>query len=225
MFLAPLGDQLDDQAMRRALAIAQTTAQQPRSYGTCGPPDPRRTAAVQRETERIRKATKAEYVVVMDRQGMRWSHTDPDRIGDVVSTDPGQALAGREIMEIDDGTLGRSARGKVPLRDGDGDIVGAVLGRHRVRQRPGPADPRHPGLFAYAGRRAVRGALAAWLYLAPGQRQTRDLALDIAGLLAEREAMLHGIREGCRRPGRGGRVRLLNDEAQRLLGIGGEAVG
>src|SRR5690606_842352 len=28
LFLAPLGDQLDDQAMRRALAIAQTTAQQ-----------------------------------------------------------------------------------------------------------------------------------------------------------------------------------------------------
>ncbi|CAM5517281.1 hypothetical protein SFUMM280S_10043 [Streptomyces fumanus] len=29
LFLAPLGDQLDDQAMRRALAIAQATAQQP----------------------------------------------------------------------------------------------------------------------------------------------------------------------------------------------------
>ncbi|OSC54564.1 hypothetical protein B5181_37045, partial [Streptomyces sp. 4F] len=71
---------------------------------------------VQRESERIRAATGAEYVVVMDRRGVRWSHTDPERVGETVSTDPGQALAGREVMEIDDGTLGRSARGKVPLR-------------------------------------------------------------------------------------------------------------
>jgi two-component system CitB family sensor kinase len=55
LFLAPLSDQLDDQAMRRALAIAQTTAQQPglaeevrdtparcrrRPSGSGGPPRP-----------------------------------------------------------------------------------------------------------------------------------------------------------------------------------------
>ncbi|MFE1027870.1 ATP-binding protein [Streptomyces sp. NPDC058818] len=226
LFLAPLGDQLDDQAMRRALAIAQTTAQQPQVVRDLRTTRPAPNGPVQRETERIRKATKAEYVVVMDRRGVRWSHTDPDRIGDVVSTDPGQALAGREIMEIDDGTLGRSARGKVPLRDGDGDIVGAVsvgIAYDSVRARLIHAIP---GLFAYAGGALAVGALAAWLISRRVQRQTRDLAFsDIAGLLAEREAMLHGIREGVVALDRGGRVRLLNDEAQRLLGIGGEAVG
>ncbi|MFB7085312.1 ATP-binding protein [Streptomyces sp. NPDC056296] len=228
LFLAPLSDQLDDQAMRRALAIAQTTAQQPQVVQDLRTTRPTPNGPVQRETERIRKATEAEYVVVMDRQGVRWSHTDPDRIGDVVSTDPGQALAGREIMEIDDGTLGRSARGKVPLRDGDGDgdIVGAVsvgIAYDSVRARLIHAIP---GLFAYAGGALAVGALAAWLISRRVQRQTRDLAFsDIAGLLAEREAMLHGIREGVVALDRGGRVRLLNDEAQRLLGIGGEAVG
>ncbi|MGW7281236.1 sensor histidine kinase [Streptomyces sp. NPDC054844] len=226
LFLAPLGDQLDDQAMRRALAIAQTTAQQPQVVRDLRSTRPAPDGPVQRETERIRKATKAEYVVVMDRRGVRWSHTDPDRIGDIVSTDPGQALAGREIMEIDDGTLGRSARGKVPLRDGDGDIVGAVsvgIAYDSVRARLIHAIP---GLFAYAGGALAVGALAAWLISRRVQRQTRDLAFsDIAGLLAEREAMLHGIREGVVALDRGGRVRLLNDEAQRLLGIGGEAVG
>ncbi|MFJ8149166.1 ATP-binding protein [Streptomyces sp. NPDC096048] len=226
LFLAPLSDQLDDQAMRRALAIAQTTAQQPQVVRDLRTTRPAPDGPVQREAERIRKATEAEYVVVMDRQGVRWSHTDPERIGDVVSTDPGQALAGREIMEIDDGTLGRSARGKVPLRDGDGDIVGAVsvgIAYDSVRARLIHAIP---GLFAYAGGALAVGALAAWLISRRVQRQTRDLAFsDIAGLLAEREAMLHGIREGVVALDRGGRVRLLNDEAQRLLGIGGEAVG
>jgi two-component system CitB family sensor kinase len=226
LFLAPLGDQLDDQAMRRALAIAQTTAQQPQIVRDLRGTPPTPGGPVQRETERIRVATKAEYVVVMDRQGVRWSHTDPARIGSVVSTDPGQALAGREVMEIDDGTLGRSARGKVPLRDSDGQIVGAVsvgIAYDSVRARLIHAIP---GLLAYAGGALAVGALAAWLIARRVQRQTRDLAFsDIAGLLAEREAMLHGIREGVVALDRGGRVRLLNDEAQRLLGIGSEAVG
>ncbi|MFD5806706.1 ATP-binding protein [Streptomyces sp. NPDC127020] len=226
LFLAPLGDQLDDQAMRRALAIAQTTAQQPQIAEELRTTRPATDGAVQTEAERIRKATQAEYVVVMDRQGVRWSHTDPSRIGEVVSTDPGQALAGRDVMEIDDGTLGRSARGKVPLRDADGDIVGAVsvgIAYDSVRARLIHAIP---GLFAYAGGALAVGALAAWLISRRVQRQTRDLAFsDIAGLLAEREAMLHGIREGVVALDRGGRVRLLNDEAQRLLGLGAEAVG
>ncbi|MFD0251653.1 ATP-binding protein [Streptomyces sp. NPDC127113] len=226
LFLAPLSDQLDDQAMRRALAIAQTTAQQPQVAEELRSTRPTRDGPVQTEAERIRKATQAEYVVVMDRQGVRWSHTDPARIGEIVSTDPGQALAGRDVMEIDDGTLGRSARGKVPLRDADGDIVGAVsvgIAYDSVRSRLIHAIP---GLFAYAGGALAVGALAAWLISRRVQRQTRDLAFsDIAGLLAEREAMLHGIREGVVALDRGGRMRLLNDEAQRLLGLGAEAVG
>ncbi|MFE0864545.1 sensor histidine kinase [Streptomyces rochei] len=226
LFLAPLGDQLDDQAMRRALAIAQTTAQQPQIAEDVRDTPPTAGGPVQREAERIREATGAEYVVVMDRRGVRWSHTDPGRVGETVSTDPGQALAGREVMEIDEGTLGRSARGKVPLREADGDVVGAVsvgIAYDSVRARLIHAIP---GLFAYAGGALAVGALAAWLISRRVQRQTRDLAFsDIAGLLAEREAMLHGIREGVVALDRGGRVRLLNDEAQRLLGIGGEAVG
>jgi two-component system CitB family sensor kinase len=226
LFLAPLGDQLDDQAMRRALAIAQTTAQGPQLAddlrSTPASPD----GPVQREAERIRKATGAEYVVVMDRRGVRWSHTDQDQVGGHVSTDPGRALAGHEVMEIDEGTLGRTARGKVPLRDGDGDIVGAVsvgIAYDSVRARLIHAIP---GLFAYAGGALAVGALAAWLISRRVHKQTRDLAFsDIAALLAEREAMLHGIREGVVALDRAGRVRLLNDEARRLLGVGEEAVG
>ncbi|MGW1951529.1 ATP-binding protein [Streptomyces sp. NPDC001920] len=226
LFLAPLSDQLDDQAMRRALSIAQTTAAQPQIAEDLVSTPASADGPVQREAERIRLATKAEYIVVMDRRGVRWSHPTPAEIGRLVSTDPGRALAGHEVMQIDDGTLGRSARGKVPLRDSDGDIVGAVsvgIAYDSVRARLLHAIP---GLFAYAGGALAVGALAAWLISRRVQRQTRDLAFsDISALLAEREAMLHGIREGVVALDRDGRVRLLNDEARRLLGIGDEAVG
>ncbi|MER5836090.1 sensor histidine kinase [Streptomyces sp. NPDC002130] len=226
LFLAPLSNQLDDQAMRRALAIAQTTAQLPDLAKDLRDTPPTPNGPVQREAERIRKATKAEYIVVMDWRGVRWSHTDPKQIGGIVSTDPGQALAGKEVMEIDSGTLGRSARGKVPLRDGDGHVVGAVsvgIAYDSVRARLIHAIP---GLLAYAGGALAVGALAAWVISRRVQRQTRDLAFsDIAALLSEREAMLHGIREGVVALDRTGRIRLVNDEAQRLLGIGETVVG
>ncbi|MZF83515.1 sensor histidine kinase [Streptomyces sp. SID5643] len=226
LFLAPLSNQLDDQAMRRALAIAQTTAQLPDLAEDLRDTPPSPHGSVQREAERIRKATQAEYVVVMDWRGVRWSHTDPKQIGGIVSTDPGQALAGKEVMEIDSGTLGRSARGKVPLRDSDGTVVGAVsvgIAYDSVRARLIHAIP---GLLAYAGGALAVGALAAWLISRRVHRQTRDLAFsDIAALLSEREAMLHGIREGVVALDRTGRIRLVNDEAQRLLGIGEAVVG
>jgi two-component system CitB family sensor kinase len=226
LFLAPLGEQLDDQAMRRALAIAQTTAAEPRIAEEVKNTPPTADGPVQKAAERIRKATHAEYIVVMDWRGVRWSHPTTGQIGRTVSTDPGQALVGKEVMGIDSGTLGRSARGKVPLRDSAGKIVGAVsvgIAYDSVRARLIHAIP---GLFAYAGGALAVGALAAWLISRRVQRQTRDLAFsDISGLLAEREAMLHGIREGVVALDRAGRVRLLNDEAQRLLGIGDEVVG
>ncbi|MGW3950603.1 ATP-binding protein [Streptomyces sp. NPDC004752] len=226
LFLAPLSRQLDQEAMRRALAIAETTAQDPQMAAGVQHTEPSVDGPVQVAAERIRHATNAEYIVVMDLRGVRWSHTTRSEIGGLVSTDPSAALAGRQVMEIDNGTLGRSARGKVPLYDADHRIIGAVsvgIAYDSVRARLLSAIP---GLFAHAGGALAVGALAAWLISRRVQRQTRDLAFsDISALLAEREAMLHGIREGVVALDRTGRIRLLNDEARRLLGIGDEAVG
>ncbi|MET9885905.1 sensor histidine kinase [Streptomyces sp. NPDC006430] len=230
LFLAPLGAQLDDQAMRRALAIAQSAAADPSLAADLLDTDasgggPGVDSPVQASAERIRRATGAEYVVVMDLNGIRRSHPNADRIGLPVSTDPSDVLAGREVMEIDEGTLGRSARGKVPLVAADGEIVGAVsvgIAYDSVRDRLLGAIP---GLLAYAGAALAAGALAAYLLSRRIQRQTHDLAFsDIAGLLAEREAMLHSIREGVIALDRDGRVRLVNDEAARLLGLAAHSV-
>ncbi|MFJ9418712.1 ATP-binding protein [Streptomyces sp. NPDC101227] len=220
LFLAPLSAELDDQAMRRALAIAQTTAAEPRLDDALKSSRPTQQGPVQDEAERIRAATGAEYVVIMDQRGVRWSHPDPDEIGHHVSTDPSTVLAGKQVMQIDEGTLGRSARGKVPLRNKDGKVIGAVsvgISYESVQERLLSTVPE---LLAYAGGALAAGALAAYLVARRLQRRTHDLAFsDISALLTEREAMLHGIREGFLALDKRGRIRLMNDEAQRLLDL------
>ncbi len=226
LFLEPLSRQLDAEAEHRALAIAQTVAADPRVATALTTSRPTRDNPVQREAELVRHKTGALYIVVMDTHGTRWSHTDVDRIGEHVSTDPSVALGGREIMQIDTGTLGRSARGKVPLLDSRHRIVGAVsvgIGYRSVRDRLLGTVPE---LLKYAGAALAVGVLAAWWGSRRLQRATRGLAFaDISALLDEREAMLHGIREGVVALDCLGRVRLVNDEAQRLLGLGPDAAG
>ncbi|MEU2769055.1 sensor histidine kinase [Streptomyces diastaticus] len=221
LFLAPLSDQLDDQATHRALAVAQAMASDEDLAGDLLRSEPVRDNPVQKSAERVRRATGAEYVVVMDTRGIRYSHTEPALIGRRVSTDPSQALAGHHVRQIDVGTLGRSARGKTPLRDADGEVIGAVSAGIRyesVRDRLTGAVPQVAGYATGALGAGVLGALA---FSRMVYRRTRGLAFsDIAALLDEREAMLHSIREGVLALDGHGRVRLVNDEAQRLLGLG-----
>ncbi|MEW1718021.1 sensor histidine kinase [Streptomyces sp. NPDC093109] len=226
LFLAPLGSELDDAATHRALAIAQTTAADPDIAREILTTAPSSRGPVQSEAERIRRATDALYVVVMDTRGVRWSHTTTAEIGRHVSTDPSAALAGREIRQIDDGTLGRSARAKVPLYDATGRLVGAVsvgIAYDSVRGRLLDAVP---ALLLCAGAALAVGALAAVAVSRRLRRRTHGVGFaDISALLDEREAMLHAVREGVVAFDRIGRIRLANDEAVRLLGLDAGATG
>ncbi|MFJ8441065.1 ATP-binding protein [Kitasatospora griseola] len=223
LFLAPVSRELDHAAMQRALAIAQVTATDPNVAAAAAARD---SDTAQDVAERVRRSTGAEFVVITDTAGIRLSHTDPTRIGLRVSTDPEPALRGESVTAIQDGTLGRTARGKVPLRLADGRIVGEVsvgLSDDSIRGR---LLSMAGGILLCAGAGLVVG-LAATLVLARRlKRRTHNIAVaDIAALLIEREAMLHGIREGMLALDGSGRIRLANDEALRLLALPADCAG
>ncbi len=226
LFLQPLRTQLDDQAEHQALAVAQTTAADPDIvHGVlASAPDP--AGPVQQQAERTRAATGALYVVVMDLRGIRWSHTDAQRVGHRVSTDPSSALHGHVVLQVDRGTLGTSARAKVPLRDDAGRVIGAVsvgIAYSGVRDRLLAV---LPDLLRYAGTALAVGACAAFLVARTLRKRTHGVSVgDISALLSERGAMLHAIREGVIALDERDRVRLVNDEAARLLALDDDAEG
>ncbi|MFC6595579.1 sensor histidine kinase [Kitasatospora paranensis] len=223
LFLAPVSRELDRDAMQRALSIAQATAS---DDGIARAAAARDSRTVQHNAEQIRRATHAEFVVITDTDGIRLSHTDPSRIGLRVSTDPGPALHGESVTAIQDGTLGRTARGKVPLRLADGRIVGEVsvgLSDDSIRRR---LLSMAGGILLCAGAGLAAGLAATLLLARRLKRRTHNIAVaDISALLVEREAMLHSIREGMVALDAAGRIRLANDEALRLLALPEECTG
>src|SRR3954452_13316391 len=209
---------LDHESEQRALAVAQSVAAQPEIAPAVAADDT--SGTVQTRAEAVRRATGTSFVVVTDRRGIRYSHPDRSQIGKPVSTDPSEALHGRTALAVETGTLGRSARAKVPLRAGDGRIVGEVsvgILESAIREELSGV----VSLIALYGAIVLGAGLLASVALAARlKRQTFGLELnEIADLLQEREATLRGIREGVVAVDRRGRVRVVNDEARRLLDL------
>ncbi|MEV7691407.1 sensor histidine kinase [Streptomyces bungoensis] len=210
--------QLDRAYEQRALAIAQTAAADPQikramEYGGGGD-------VVQTVAERIRKASGASYVVVIDLHGIRHSHRIPALIGEPVD-EPIVVRDGHPHVGTDQGATGRSANGKAPLYGRFGALVGEVsvgIPEHDVL---GELWRELPTFALYAAIATSIGAAAAYLLARRLKRTTFGLELEeIAGLLQDREAMLHGIREGVVAFDPDGRITVVNDEARRLLGLG-----
>jgi two-component system CitB family sensor kinase len=217
--------QLDRQYEQRAAAIAQTVAGVPGITRCLAGPPAACTEPIQRVASRIQTETGAAYVVVIDMHQVRHSHPDPALIGQKVE-EPIVTVDGRTHVGIDDGSTGRSANGKAPLYGTDGRMLGEVsVGIHEssVSVALWQELPTYAGWFAVA---LAIGALASWFLARRLKRRTFGLELDeIAHLLQEREATLHGIREGMIAFDRSGRITMVNDEARRLLGLGTGHIG
>jgi two-component system, CitB family, sensor kinase len=214
---------LDKHTERLALVVAQSVAanQSVRSEMATGD----KAGAVQRTAERIRAATGAAYVVVIDRAGVRHSHPNPALIGKTIE-EPVVALDGRTYVGIDHGSLGPSANGKAPLRAPDGAIIGEVSVGFLEKEVSRQLWDEIPVLLVYTAAALLVGVLASLVLARRLKRMTFGLELhDLRSLLQEREAMLHGIREGVIAFDRQGRISMANDEARRLLGLRRAAVG
>jgi len=229
-----LNRQLDDQYEQRSLAVAQSLASQASLQRAISAEDlsgvsPR--GVVQSMAMAAMRSTSATFVVVTDARGIRLSHPNPRLIGAPVwypdqepaSSEPFRT--GRPWMGLQHGTLGMEATGKAPIFS-HGQLIGQVSVGFLTATVAGQVARSLPELAVYFLAVLALGVLAA-LGLSRGlKRQTFGLELrEIAALLQEREAMLHGIREGVLGYDRNERIVLANDLARQLLELPEEFVG
>jgi two-component system CitB family sensor kinase len=213
----------DRQYEDRARAVANVVAEIPQVKTAVAAGDP--THLIPALANRIAKGSDATYVVVTDRTGLRFSHPNPDLIGQRLE-EPVAVLDGHDHVGIDPGSLGRSANGKAPIFGPSGAVIGQVsvgILETRVTQA---VNEQITAIALYSAIALGVGALVALLMARALKRATFGLEpAEIGSLLQDREAMLHGIREGVIGFDARGRVTLINDEARRLLNLTGTVVG
>ena len=220
--------QLNQQYEQRALVVARTLAAEPAVLSAVVNGTPGGSA--QRLAMRVQARTQALFVVITDARGIRYSHPNPALIGRPVQGDPEPASTepfrtGRAWMGLQHGTLGSVAAGKAPLWDGR-RLAGEVSVGFPVADVSQAMARELPSLAAYLLAVLAVGILAALGLSRRLKRQTFGLELrEFAALLQEREAMLHGIREGVLGYDASERVVLANDAARRLLGLPADFLG
>src|SRR5260370_24731185 len=116
--------QLDARYEKRSLTIAEQVAAMPSVGDGLRDSDPPRT--LQPLAEGIRQASGASFVVIAGANGIRYSHKNPAMIGKPIDEDFHTVLAGHTWVGVENGTLGRAARGKAPIFDGQNRVIGIV---------------------------------------------------------------------------------------------------
>jgi two-component system CitB family sensor kinase len=227
-----LAAQYEDQSLdvARAIAFAPAVRADVTHYDAAPlSPSPALTAELadgqlQQLATEVQQRADLLFVVIANDQGIRLSHPNRDELGKHVSTDPSEALAGHEVVDREEGTLGRSVRAKVPVYAPNSNrVVGEVsvgISTAEVHHQLW-SDVRKAGLLV--GLALIIGIVGSVLLA----RRWRGLTMglqpsEMAELIRGQAAVLHGIDEGVLAVDTEWNVTFVNDEASRLLEVGSE---
>lgn len=216
-----MAEAFSEQIGLRGLGVAQTVAQIPEIVAAFDDADP--AATIQPLAESIRETVGSRYVVVGDLDGVRYAHPLEERLGlRMVGGDNDRALIhGESYVSQATGSLGEAIRGKTPIFDDAGEIIGVVsvgFMMETIEYDVAQYLRAHWILVALA---VLVGLFGSLLIAHHFKRAIFGLEPhQIARLLMEKEAILQSIHEGMVAVNKEGRITLLNQTARQVLGLG-----
>lgn len=212
------------EARNRSLAVAETFANAPGMTEALDSPDP--TAVLQPRAEAAREQANVDFIVVMNTDGIRYTHPRPDRIGKKFVGTTGPALAGEPVVEEIEGTIGQLVQAVVPVEDTGGEVVGLVSAGITTEHVGGAAEDQFPLVLSAALAALALATGGAALVSRRLLRQTHGLGpREMTRMYEHHDAVLHAVREGVIIVDGDGTLMLANDEARRLLGLPEDAEG
>ncbi|MEU1256574.1 SpoIIE family protein phosphatase [Streptomyces chartreusis] len=212
------------EAGNRSLAVAEAFAKAPGIEEALSSPDP--SAVLQPRAEAARKATDVDFIVVMTKDGIRYTHPNPDRIGKHFVGTIAPAAAGGTVRETYTGTLGPSVRAVVPVTDDNGKVIALVAAGVTLDSVGGVVEHQLPTLLGSAAGALALATAGTALVSRRLLRQTHGLGPEeMTRMYEHHDAVLHSVREGVLIMDDRRRLALANDEARRLLGLTADAEG
>ncbi|WP_181276369.1 ATP-binding protein [Brevibacterium oceani] len=202
----------------RVLSIAETLAHDPFVTEAVTGDDP--TKRLQPYALTVINTADVDFITIMDRDGTRYTHPDPEQLGGKYLGSTAKARAGQAETEEYVGTLGPSVRAIVPIEDADGEVtamvaVGVTLETLSVAQAASL-----PQIIIVALAALALGGLGSWLLARYLRRVTLGYGPEeLKRLFAFYDSALHSLREGLILVDDSGRLVLYNDEAAALLGL------
>lgn len=178
------------------------------------------SSVIQPVAEQLRTETGAEFIVVGNRDGIRYAHPIEERIGmKMVGGDNGPVLQGHAIISEAVGSMGSSVRGKAPVFDRTGQVVGVVSVGFMIEKLQREAAAYRTGILLTAAFTLLSGCAGAiWI----ARRVKRSIfglePHEIGMLYQEKKAILETVHEGIIAVNAAGGVTLVNQTAMKLLG-------
>ena len=220
LYYHTLSNTIEKQLSKRALNVATTIALMPEIRDAFYTEDP--SVIIQPIVEQIREKIDAEYIVVGNKDGIRYSHPIPERIGkQMIGGDNAKALKeGRSYTSIATGSLGLSLRGKVPIKGQNGEIIGVVSVGFLIE------DVHH--LVSKHAKPIVWIALCALLIGMIGSiflvKSIKKIMFglepeEISTLLKQRNAVIESVREGIMVINNQEEIIILNQTAYDILSL------
>ncbi len=219
MYTAMIGYVLEEQIGKRALQVSRTVAEIPLVQQQIVKPQPE--GKLQRLAEEIREETGAEFIVIGNRDGIRFSHPKPDRIGKkMVGGDNAPALKhGQAYVSQAVGTLGPSIRGKVPIFNDQQEVIGVVSVGYLLEDVRETVREQQVKVGALVAILIFLGILGAVTISDRFKKAIFGLEPEqIARLFSERASIIESIREGIVAIDRDARVTVVNRVAVESLG-------
>jgi sensor histidine kinase regulating citrate/malate metabolism len=211
---------------RRALSAAEALGNNPAVRELLPTAEPRTGAALPAVAESARTVSGSAQVALAKLDRTVVATSDPSLFGQKLELGESRVLEGRAWTGVVSGGGSTVLSAHVPVLDDAGKVIGiASISRNypTTLERLGDAVPN---LLTYVGVASVLGVAGSFLLSRRVKRQTLGMEpSEITGLVENREAMLHGLKEGVVALDPNERVTVANDSARELLGLPADCVG
>lgn len=215
--------QAEEAGVRQALAVAATVADAPSVREAIHSADP--TKRLQPYATEVQRHAGVDFVTIMTPDGIRWTHPDPDRIGEHFLGHIEKPQRGESFTETYTGTLGPSVRAVTPVME-NGKVIGLVSAGIRVQAISDRVQDQLTALVGVAAGALALGGIGTYSVNARLRRHTHNMnAAELSNMHDYHQAALHAVREGLLMLDGQYRVALINDGARELLDVTDEIVG